>query len=106
MNLTHEQTNLIITALQNMRAELYINNNLSEMNKVSSVIQNIETEMESKDLSQKKRSNYQPWSFNKPIWGNYPTEVDWCREKKLIFFKIRNLSDKKYEKDCRQLRNL
>lgn len=54
MNLTHEQTNLIITALQNMRAELYINNNLSEMNKVSSVIQNIETEMESKDLSQKK----------------------------------------------------
>jgi len=54
MNLTHEQTNLIITALQNMRAELYINNNLSEMNKVSSVIQNIETEMQSKDLSQKK----------------------------------------------------
>lgn len=54
MKLSHEDTNLIITALQNMRAELYINNNLSEMNKVSSVIQNIETEMEPKDLSQKK----------------------------------------------------
>ena len=67
MNLTHEQTTLIMTALQNMRAELYINNNLSEMNKVSEVINNIEEmhkvskvikgiedEMESKDLSQKK----------------------------------------------------
>jgi len=54
MNLTHEQTTLIMTALQNMRAELYINNNLSEMNKVSEVINNIETETEPKDLSQKK----------------------------------------------------
>ena len=54
MNLTHEDTNLVITALQNMRADLYINNNIEEMHKVSKVIKGIEDEMESKDLSQKK----------------------------------------------------
>ena len=54
MNLTHEETDLVITGLQNMRAELYINNNLSEMKKVSDVIKRIEIEMEPKDLSQKK----------------------------------------------------
>lgn len=54
MDLTHEDTNLVITALQNMRADLYINNNIEEMHKVSKVIKGIENEMESKDLSQKK----------------------------------------------------
>ena len=54
MNLTHEETNLVITGLQNMRAELYINNNLPKMKMVSDVIKRIEDEMESKDLSQKK----------------------------------------------------
>ena len=54
MNLTHEDTNLVITALQDMRANLYINNNIEEMHKVSKVIKGIEDEMESKDLSQKK----------------------------------------------------
>lgn len=54
MDLTHEDTNLVITALQNMRADLYINNNIEEMHKVSKVIKGIEDEMESKDLSQKK----------------------------------------------------
>ena len=54
MNLTHEDTNLVITALQNMRADLYINNNIEEMHKVSKVIKGIEDEMECKDLSQKK----------------------------------------------------
>ena len=54
MKLSHEDTNLIITALQDMRANLYINNNIEEMHKVSKVIKGIEDEMESKDLSQKK----------------------------------------------------
>lgn len=54
MKLSHEQTTLIITALQDMRANLYINNNIEEMHKVSKVIINIENEMESKDLSSKK----------------------------------------------------
>tara|TARA_R110002020_G_scaffold42654_2_gene124673 strand:+ start:100 stop:363 length:264 start_codon:yes stop_codon:yes gene_type:complete len=54
MKFTHEDTNLVITALQDMRANLYINNNLEEMHKVSKVIKGIEDEMESKDLSQKK----------------------------------------------------
>ena len=54
MKLSHEDTNLVITALQNMRADLYINNNIEEMHKVSKVIKGIEDEMESKDLSQKK----------------------------------------------------
>jgi len=54
MNLTHEDTNLVITALQDMRANLYINNNIEEMHKVSKVIKGIENEMESKDVSSKK----------------------------------------------------
>lgn len=54
MKLSHEDTNLVITALQDMRANLYINNNIEEMHKVSKVIKDIEDEMESKDLSQKK----------------------------------------------------
>ena len=54
MKFTHEDTNLVITALQDMRANLYINNNLEEMHKVSKVIKGIENEMESKDVSQKK----------------------------------------------------
>ena len=54
MKLSHEDTNLVITALQDMRANLYINNNIEEMHKVSKVIKGIEDEMESKDLSQKK----------------------------------------------------
>lgn len=54
MKLSHEDTNLVITALQDMRANLYINNNIEEMHKVSKVIKGIEDEMKSKDLSQKK----------------------------------------------------
>ena len=54
MKLSHEDTNLIITALQDMRANLYINNNIKEMHKVSKVIKSIENEIKSKDLSQKK----------------------------------------------------
>ena len=54
MKLSHEDTNLVITALQDMRANLYINNNMEEMHKVSKVIKGIEDEMESKDVSQKK----------------------------------------------------
>ena len=54
MKLSHEDTNLVITALQDMRANLYINNNMEEMHKVSKVIKGIENEMESKDVSQKK----------------------------------------------------
>ena len=54
MKLSHEDTNLVITALQDMRANLYINNNMEEMHKVSKVIKGIEDEMKSKDLSQKK----------------------------------------------------
>ena len=54
MKLSHEDTNLVITALQDMRANLYINNNIEEMHKVSKVIKGIENEMESKDVSQKK----------------------------------------------------
>jgi len=46
MNLTHEETNLVITGLQNMRAELYINNNLPKMKMVSDVKKRIEDEME------------------------------------------------------------
>ena len=37
-----------------MRANLYINNNIEEMHKVSKVIKGIENEMESKDVSSKK----------------------------------------------------
>ena len=47
MKLSHEDTNLVITALQDMRANLYINNNMEEMHKVSKVIKGIENEMES-----------------------------------------------------------
>jgi hypothetical protein len=54
MNLTHEDTNLIITALQNMRGNLHINNKIEEMHKVSKVIKGIEDEMESEDISSKK----------------------------------------------------
>jgi len=54
MNLTHEDTNLIITALQDMRGNLHINNKIEEMHKVSKVIKGIEDEMESEDISSKK----------------------------------------------------
>jgi hypothetical protein len=54
MKLSHEDTNLIITALQDMRGNLHINNKIEEMHKVSKVIKEIEDEMESKDISSKK----------------------------------------------------
>ena len=54
MKLTHEQTTIIIDALQDMRANLYINDNMVKMHKVGKIIANIEKEMEPKDLSQKK----------------------------------------------------
>ena len=54
MKLTHEQTTIIIDALQDMRSNLYINDNMVKMHKVGKIITNIEKEMEPKDLSQKK----------------------------------------------------
>tara|TARA_R110000744_G_scaffold114660_4_gene214564 strand:- start:129 stop:395 length:267 start_codon:yes stop_codon:yes gene_type:complete len=54
MKLSHEQSNLITTALQNMRADKYLNNNLSEAKEIENLILLIEEETEPKDLSQKK----------------------------------------------------
>ena len=54
MKLNHEESDLIVTALQNMRTELYIQNNLTEMEKIGDIIKRIEEETEPKDLSQKK----------------------------------------------------
>ena len=53
MKLSHEQSNLITTALQNMRADKYLNNNLSEAKEIENLILLIEEETEPKDLSQK-----------------------------------------------------
>ena len=55
MNLDHEQAQIIKTALDNYRAELYINNNdTSTLAKVNDLAKQIEIEMQPKDLSQKK----------------------------------------------------
>ena len=55
MNLSREESEIIMTALQNYRGELYMNgSNPEALNKVNNLVQNIEDEMESKDIGQKK----------------------------------------------------
>ena len=55
MNLDHEQAEIIKTALDNYRAELYINNNdTNTLAKVNELAKQIEIEMQPKDLSQKR----------------------------------------------------
>ena len=55
MNLTREQSEIIMTALNNYRGELYINDNdTTALGKVSDLIMGIENEMKSKDVGQKK----------------------------------------------------
>ena len=55
MNLTREQTEMLMTALGNHRANLYINDNdIEELDKCSDLIRDIEDEMESKDIGQKR----------------------------------------------------
>ena len=55
MKLDREQAEIIMTALNNYRGELYINdNNTNALSKVSDLIREIEDSMESKDISQKK----------------------------------------------------
>jgi hypothetical protein len=55
MNLNREQAEIIMTALNNYRGELYINsNNTDALSKVSDLIRDIEDSMKSKDISQKK----------------------------------------------------
>ena len=55
MNLDHEQAEIIMTALNNYRGELYINdNNTDALSKVGDLIRDIEDTMESKDIGQKK----------------------------------------------------
>ena len=55
MNLNREQAEIIMTALNNYRGELYINsNNTNALNKVSDLIRDIEDSMKSKDISQKR----------------------------------------------------
>ena len=55
MNLSREQSEIIMTALQNYRGELYMNgSNPEALNKVNDLVQSIEDEMESKDVGQKK----------------------------------------------------
>ena len=55
MKLDREQADIVMTALQNHRAELYIDGSQSEkMEKVSKIILTIEEEMEAKRLDQQK----------------------------------------------------
>jgi len=55
MNLDHEQAEIIMTALNNYRGELYINdNNTDALSKVGDLIRDIEDTMESKDIGQKR----------------------------------------------------
>ncbi len=55
MKLDREQADIVMTALQNHRAELYIDGSKSEeMEKVSKIILTIEEEMEAKRLDQQK----------------------------------------------------
>ncbi|MAH43426.1 hypothetical protein CL614_06975 [archaeon] len=55
MNLNREQAEIIMTALNNYRGELYVNsNNTDALNKVSDLIRDIEDSMKSKDISQKR----------------------------------------------------
>tara|TARA_R100000656_G_scaffold17245_1_gene16204 strand:- start:758 stop:1045 length:288 start_codon:yes stop_codon:yes gene_type:complete len=55
MNLTREQSEIIMTALNNYRGELYINDNdTTALGKVSDLIRSIEDAMKSKDVGQKK----------------------------------------------------
>ena len=55
MKLDREQADIVMTALQNHRAELYIDCSQSEkMEKVSKIILTIEEEMEAKRLDQQK----------------------------------------------------
>ncbi len=55
MNLTREQTEMLMTALSNHRANLYINDNdIEELDRCSDLIRDIEDEMESKDIGQKR----------------------------------------------------
>ena len=55
MNLTREQSEIIMTALNNYRGELYINtNDTTTIGKVSDLIGAIEDELKPKDIGQKK----------------------------------------------------
>ena len=55
MNLDREQAEIIMTALNNYRGELYINDsNTLTLGKVSDLIRDIEDTMESKDIGQKR----------------------------------------------------
>ena len=55
MKLDREQAEIIMTALNNYRGELYINNNdINTLGKISNLIKEIEDTMESKDVGQKK----------------------------------------------------
>jgi len=55
MNLDREQAEIIMTALQNYRGELYIDgSNSLILDKVNKLVLDIEDEMESKDVGQKR----------------------------------------------------
>jgi hypothetical protein len=55
MKLNREQAEIIMTALNNYRGELYINDNDTDtLAKVSDLIRDIEDTMESKDIGQKR----------------------------------------------------
>ena len=55
MNLSREESEIIMTALQNYMSELYINNNDTKtLAVVTDLCKNIEEEMEAKDISQGK----------------------------------------------------
>ena len=55
MKLDREEAQIIITALQNYRSELYINNNDTQTLAIADKLcKNIEEEMEAKDISQGK----------------------------------------------------
>jgi len=55
MNLDREQAEIIMTALQNYRGELYIDGSNSPiLDKVNKLVLDIEDEMESKDVGQKR----------------------------------------------------
>tara|TARA_R110002020_G_scaffold9250_1_gene36560 strand:+ start:364 stop:618 length:255 start_codon:yes stop_codon:yes gene_type:complete len=55
MELTREQSEIIMTALQDYRSNLYLDGNHgAAVEKVSELILNIENNQESKDISQKR----------------------------------------------------
>ena len=55
MKLDHEQYEILMTALQNYRGELYINSgDTTVLNKVNDLCQSIEDEKESMELKQEK----------------------------------------------------